>query len=121
VNFSWNTPGGRLCRLRLREWALGLGCNSYEELATKVGSNWGYLFHYHLQQLLRSQEESPPMTETAPAGDGSAKEESAACESAGGDLRWPRGHSEAEPTRMGEAGDTVSRVSSMRTPTTAMT
>jgi hypothetical protein len=95
VKFSWYTPGGRLCRQRLREWAHQQGCDTYEELPTKLGPHWGYRFHCHLQHLLRSQEESPPMTETAPAGDGSAKEESAACESAGGDLRCQEGH----PTR----------------------
>jgi hypothetical protein len=51
VQFSWNSRGGQLCRARLAEWARQNGCNTYGELADKIGSHWGYRFHCYLTQL----------------------------------------------------------------------
>lgn len=48
VKFSWNTPGGRLSREKLQEWAQQQGCQTYEDLPRVIGKNWGYFFHYHL-------------------------------------------------------------------------
>ena len=35
----------------MKEWAHDQGCDTYEELAVKLGKNWGYQFHQYVSYL----------------------------------------------------------------------
>ena len=102
VKFSWYNLGGQLCRLRLREWAQQKGCNSLEELRTKLGDHWGWQFHYHLEQVLRGDSTThgntlEPMTEGCVSSrTGSAGKDTPQADRADG-FAVPRWRSVAQP------------------------
>ena len=42
TKFSWNSPGGRINRDKLMEFAATLNCFTYEELQSQGGPRWGW-------------------------------------------------------------------------------